>query len=107
MQGQLAQFQDEMRKKDGALAEKDEAIAVLTAALQTTTEKLQVHVADGGTVVQLVSEAEDASSARVDAFEKPDLRTNMDTLTKAHKKGTRARAGKPPARPSDCPTVRP
>ena len=53
---QLAHFKNEITKKD-------EAIAVLTDALRATTEKLQVRVADGGTVTQLVSEAEGAATS--------------------------------------------
>lgn len=100
---QMAQFKDEMIKKD-------ETIAALTSALKAKTEHRQVQLTAGGEVMQLVSEADFKElTARVAACEKTNadqdakLGMTMDTLTKARKEFKGGRVAAPPALPPSPP----
>ena len=100
---QLAQFQDEMIKKD-------ETIAALTTALNAKTEHRQVQLTAGGEVMQLVSEADlKELTARVAACEKTNadqeakLGRTMDTLSKVRKEIKDGRVGAPVALPPSPP----
>ena len=103
------QMHEQIAKLEARMVAKDEAIAMLTTALQSKTEHRQVQLTAGGEVMQLVSEADlKELASRVAACEKTtadqgaklDMNIAMTMSVRKELSDGRAAAGAPPAVPS-------